>query len=98
MCRCWRVARGAFDGDARETAAFDVADEALVGAVRAELAKIAGMDLPNTKVEAERGTVAIVGIVEHADIARQAYSSVKRIKGVKKIDKRLVSGHQMGWD
>jgi len=29
-------------------------------------------------------------------VARHAYGVVKRIKGVKKIDKRLVSGHQMG--
>lgn len=42
--------------------------------------------------------VAMVGIVEDAEVARQAFDLVKRIRGVRKIDNRLISGHQMGWD
>ena len=40
----------------------------------------------------------MIGIVEDAEIARQAQNLVKRIAGIKKIDNRLVSGHQMMWD
>ena len=82
----------------RERAAVMVPDESLVQAVRASLAKVRGVDLANTRVEAERGVVAMVGIVEDAEIARQAQDFVKRIPGVKRIDNRLISGHQMGWD
>ena len=82
----------------RERAALDVTDDALVSAVRNSLAKIKEVDLPNTKVEAEKGTVSIVGIVSEPHVVKQAYAAVKRIDGVKKIDMRLVSGHQMGWD
>lgn len=82
----------------RERVAVTVADEALVKAVRAALAKLPGVDLPNTKVEVEQGVAAIIGIVEDAEIARQAQNLVKRIAGIKKIDNRLVSGHQMAWD
>lgn len=67
-------------------------------AVRAALAKVDGVDIDSTKVEAEQGAVSIVGIVSTAEIARQAYAAVKRIAGIKKIDVRLVSGEQMGWD
>jgi len=31
-------------------------------------------------------------------VATRAFDAVKRIDGVKRIDNRLVSGHQMGWD
>ena len=82
----------------RERAAASVSDEVLVKAVRAALIKVPGVDLPNTKVESEQGVVAMVGIVEDAEVARQALDLVKRIRGVKKIDNRLISGHQMGWD
>ncbi|MGZ9065844.1 MAG: BON domain-containing protein [Burkholderiales bacterium] len=57
-----------------------------------------GVDLQNTKIEAEQGAVSIVGIVSDAEIARRAHALVKRIPGIKKIDNRLVSGEQMGWD
>ena len=40
----------------------------------------------------------MVGIVDEAEIARLAYDAVKRIPGIQKIDNRLMSGHQMGWD
>jgi osmotically-inducible protein OsmY len=82
----------------RERAAVTVADDALVADVRAALGKVRGVDLPNTKIESEKGVVAIVGIVENAEVARQAHDLVKRIRGVKTIDNRLISGHQMGWD
>ena len=82
----------------REREAASVSDEVLVKDVRAALAKVPGVDLPNTKVESEQGTVAMVGIVEDAEVARQALDLVKRIQGVKRIDNRLISGHQMGWD
>lgn len=82
----------------RERIAVTVPDDALVKAVRAALAKLPGIDMPNTKVEVEQGVAAMVGIVEDAEIARQAQNAVKRIAGIKKIDNRLVSGHQMVWD
>lgn len=82
----------------RERAAVNVPDDALVTAVRAALAKVKGVDLPNTKVESEQGVVAIVGIVDEAEVANQAQDLVKRIAGIRKIDNRLISGHQMGWD
>jgi cytochrome c5 len=82
----------------RERAAMDVPDESLAAAVRAALAKVAGVDLKNTKVAAERGVVAMIGVVENAEIARKAYAAVKRINGIKKIDNRLVSSEQMAFD
>jgi len=82
----------------RERVAIEVADETLVGQVRKALARIREVDLPNTKVEAERGVVSVVGIVPTPQVVKQAYGAVKRIPGIKKIDMRLVSGHQMGWD
>lgn len=82
----------------RERAAVTVSDDALVKEVRSALARVAGVDLPNTKVESDQGVVAMVGIVEDAEVARQAFDLVKRIRGVRKIDNRLISGHQMGWD
>jgi hypothetical protein len=42
--------------------------------------------------------VSIVGIVSTAQIVRRAHAALKRIPGIKKIDNRLVSGEQMGWD
>ena len=63
----------------RERAAVTVADDALVKAVRAALAKVRGVDLPNTKVEVEQGVAAMIGIVEDAEVARQAQNLVKRI-------------------
>ena len=52
-------------------------------------------DLPNTKVEAERGVPSVVG---NPQDVRDACAAVRRIAGIRKIDMRLVSGHQMGWD
>jgi cytochrome c5 len=51
-----------------------------------------------TRVESRNGVVAMIGIVEDAEVARLAYDAVKRIPGIQKIDNRLMSGHQMGWD
>lgn len=82
----------------RERIAANVDDASLVREVRTALGKVAGIDLESTKVEAEQGVVSIVGIVSTAEIVRQAYAVVKRIPGIKKIDSRLVSGEQMGWD
>lgn len=82
----------------RERAAVEVTDEALVTQARSALAKIKAIDLPNTKVEAERGVLSVVGIVGSPQDVKDAYAAVKRIAGIKKIDMRLVSGHQMGWD
>jgi cytochrome c5 len=82
----------------RERAAVDVPDEKLIAAVRAALEKIPGIDLRNTKVEAQRGVLAMIGIVESAEVANRAYAAVKRVDGIKKIDNRLVSAHQMAFD
>jgi cytochrome c5 len=73
-------------------------DAALTAAVRTALANVSGIDLQSTKVDARRGVVSIVGIVSTPEIVRRAHVAVKRIPGVQKIDNRLVSGEQMGWD
>ena len=82
----------------RERMAVRVDDQALIAAVRATIAKVKGVDIENTKVEAVNGVVAMIGIVEEPVTANHAYDAVKRIPGVQKITNRLVSGHQMGWD
>ena len=82
----------------RERMAVRVDDQALVAAVRAAIGKVKGVDIDNTKVEATNGVVAMIGIVEDAATATRAYDAVKRIPGIQKIDNRLVSGHQIGWD
>jgi cytochrome c5 len=81
-----------------ERIAVQVDDPALVSAVRTALGKVPGIDLPSTKIEAERGVVSIIGIVSTAEAVQRAHDAVKRIAGIKKIDNRLVSGEQMGWD
>jgi hypothetical protein len=81
-----------------ERMAVHVDDPSLVAAVRTALGKVQGIDLPSTKIESERGVVSIVGIVSNAEAVQRAHDAVKRIAGVKKIDNRLVSGEQMGWD
>jgi cytochrome c5 len=83
---------------ARERSSIVVGDAKLVADVRAALARVKGIELDATRVEARDGRVTIVGLVEHADVARRAGDAVKRIPGVKRIDNRLVSGHQIGWD
>ena len=81
-----------------ERIAAQADDPALVSAVRTALGKVQGVDLSSTKIEAEAGVVSIVGIVSTAETVRRAHAVVKRIPGIKKIDNRLVSGEQMGWD
>ena len=66
--------------------------------MRAALAKVKGVDPQTTKVEADRGVVAIMGLVSNGEAVRQAYGLLKRIPGIKKIDNRLVSGEYIGWD
>ena len=73
-------------------------DAALIAEVRTALAKVSGIDLQSTKIEAQRGVVSIVGIVSTPEVVRRANDAVKRIPGIQKIDNRLVSGEQMGWD
>jgi cytochrome c5 len=82
----------------RERIAANVDDATLAREVRTALGKVAGIDMESTKIEADQGVVSIVGIVSTAETVRQAYAAVKRIPGVKKVDSRLVSGEQIGWD
>jgi len=82
----------------QERKAVKVEDRIIANSVRAALARIKGIDLANTKVEVANGVVSITGIVEEPVTAVQAHDGVKRIPGVQRIDNRLVSGHQMGWD
>lgn len=81
-----------------ERAAVPVDDAALEAAVRKVLAKVKGVDLQDAKLGVKAGVVSIVGIVEHASIAVAAHDAIKRIAGIKRIDNRLVSGDQIGWD
>jgi cytochrome c5 len=82
----------------QERKAVRVDDGQLAAAVRKVLATVKGVDLANTKIEVANGVVSMVGIVEEPVTATQAHDGVKRIPGVQRIDNRLVSGHQMGWD
>lgn len=82
----------------RERMAVRVDDGALIAAVRAALAGVKGLDLVHTKLQVANGVVAIIGVVEDAATAIRAQDAIKRIPGIQKIDNRLVSGHQIGWD
>ena len=82
----------------RERMAVRTDDSTLIVAVRAAIARVKGIDSANTRVDARDGVVTMVGIVDEAEIARLAYDALKRIPGIQKIDNRLMSGHQMGWD
>lgn len=82
----------------RERAAVQVDDGTLEIAVRDALAKIKGVDFQYVKVAVKSGTVSVTGIVGHASVAVQAQDAIKRIAGIQKIDNRLVSGDQIGWD
>jgi cytochrome c5 len=81
-----------------ERAAVNADDESLVRAVRAALERVNGLTVSSTKVEADHGTVAMIGMVSNAEVARRAYIAVKRIPGIKKIDNRLVSVEQLSFD
>ena len=81
-----------------ESAAVQMEDAALASAVRSALDKVKGIDLQYTKIDVKAGTVVMIGMVDHARIAIRAHDVVKRIDGVRNIDNRLVSGHQIGWD
>jgi cytochrome c5 len=82
----------------RGRVAAQVDDTVLAAEVRAALAKVKGVDLQYAKIEVVKSVVTMTGIVDEADVAIRAYDAVKRISGVKRIDNRLVSGHQIGWD
>jgi len=82
----------------QERKSVRVDDRQIAAAVREVLGRVKGIDLVNTKVEVANGVVSMIGIVEEPLTALQAHDGVKRIPGVQRIDNRLVSGHQMGWD
>jgi cytochrome c5 len=82
----------------QERKAVKVEDRIIAGSVRSTLARVKGIDLASTKVQVVGGVVTIIGIVEEPHSAVQVHDGVKRIPGVQRIDNRLVSGHQMGWD
>ena len=82
----------------QERKAVRVDDRQIAAAVREVLGRVKGIDLTNTKIAVATGVVSIVGIVEEPLTAVQAHDGVKRIPGVQRIDNRLVSGHQIGWD
>ena len=82
----------------QERKAATVEDRIIASSVRAALARVKGIDLDNTKIEVVGGVVSMIGIVAEPSSAIQAHDGVKRIPGVQRIDNRLVSGHQMGWD
>jgi cytochrome c5 len=82
----------------RERRAIRIDDRTLAATVRAALARVKGLDLGTAKLAVADGVVAVVGIVEEPYTAVQVYDTLKRIPGVQRIDNRLVSGHQIGWD
>lgn len=83
---------------ARERAAVRVDDAAIEAAVRKALAGIREIDPQYAGVEVRAGVVVLKGIVSHAVLALRAGDAVKRIAGIRRIDNRLVSGDQIGWD
>jgi len=90
--------RNAETAIARELAAVAIDDAALEAAVRKSLSAIKGVDFQYVKIAVRSGAVVLTGIVGHADIAIRAGDALKRIPGIRKIDNRLVSGDQIGWD
>lgn len=82
----------------RERAAVQVDDATLVASVIAALGRIKDLSQSGIKVEADRGAVTMRGVVANAEIARQAFALVRRIKGIKSIDNRLVSGDLLSFD
>lgn len=82
----------------KERSAVTVADATIDAAVRKVLAGVPGIDFQYASVEVRDGTVVLRGIVSHALLALQAGDVVKRIAGIRRLDNRLVSGDQIGWD
>jgi cytochrome c5 len=82
----------------RERRAVKADDFALVTAVYGTLKSLKGVDPQYVKVESSSGVVILTGIVDQAADARRVQDAVKRIPGIQKLDNRLVSGHQIGWD
>jgi cytochrome c5 len=82
----------------RERRAVTADDYTLVSAVRVALNGVKGIDSQYVKIESSNGVVALIGIVDEAADAVRAQDVVKRIPGIQKLDNRLVSGHQIGWD
>lgn len=82
----------------KERAAVRVEDAVIDAAVRKALAGVRGIDFQYAGVEVRDGTVVLKGIVSHALLALQAGDAIKRISGIRRIDNRLVSGDQIGWD
>lgn len=82
----------------KERAAIKVEDAAIDAAVRKALAGVRGIDFQYASVDVRGGTVILRGIVSHALLALQAGDAIKRIPGIQRIDNRLVSGDQIGWD
>jgi cytochrome c5 len=82
----------------RERRAVTADDYTLVTAIRAALKGLKGVDPQYVKIESSNGLVVLTGIVDEAADALRAQNAVKRIPGIQKLDNRLVSGHQIGWD
>ena len=82
----------------RERRAVTADDYTLVAAVYGALKGVKGVDPQYVKVEASGGVVVLTGIVDQAPDALRVQDAVKRIPGIQKLDNRLVSGHQIGWD
>lgn len=83
---------------AAERAAVEVDDDALTSATREALSRVKGLNLEHTKIEVKSGVVAIIGIVDTPEVAYRSHDAVKRVAGVKKIDNRLISAHQLAFD
>ena len=82
----------------KERAAVRVDDAAIEAAVRKALAGIREIDPQYAGFGVSAGVVVLKGIVSHAAVALRAGDAVKRIPGIQRIDNRLVSGDQIGWD
>jgi len=82
----------------RERAAVAVDDATLVKTIRDALATVKGVAADRVKIESVAGVVTLSAVVENADAARQAYAAIRRIKGIRSIDNRLVPGEFLSFD
>lgn len=82
----------------RANAQTRVADGTLAANVGAALGKTRGLVAKDVKVEAADGVVALKGVVDDGEQVALAELAAKRVRGVRRVDNRLISKHVFTWD
>ena len=82
----------------RANAQADVADAELERSVRAALAGTQGLIGKDVKLEVAGGIVSLKGVVDDGNQVALAELAAKRVKGVKRVDNKLISKHEFSWD